>query len=480
MKLLDILTEPWAITPAKKKELDEIYAAHLRGEKIDLSAIEAANGGPLNNQQHADYELVDGVAIIEINGVMAKKMNLFAKISGGSSTQMLSDEVNKAAADPAVHSILLVIDSPGGAVDGIQELVSAIRSASAAKPTAAVGDLMASAAYWAASAAGKVFLSNSLAMAGSIGVVATHVDVSGAEAKAGIKTTEITAGKYKRIATAHAPLTESGAKSIQDKVDYIYGIMLTDVANHRGVASTQDVHDQMADGQMFIGQQAVDAGLVDGISTVSDVLAMLGAGDIPLRSSTDASGAVPPTLSAKRTHAHAQGGVPSASTTQTETIMKQEDVTAENAKPFVEAAVAASTSAFDATKPALREEGAAAERKRIQDVRAQTMPGHEALIETLAFDGKTTGEQAAVQVLAAEKALNATKAKELKEDAGKAAPHAAETPEAIEAAEAAAAKKLDPIAIAAKAKTYQAEQKKLGNIVDAVDAVAHVTAQEAQ
>lgn len=52
-----------------------------------------------------------------------------------------------------------------------------------------------------------------------------------------------------------------------------------------------------------------------------------------------------------------------------------------------------------------RAEGAVAERERIQSVRAQHIPGHEALIEQLAFDGKTTGPEAAVAVLAAEKAL---------------------------------------------------------------------------
>jgi ATP-dependent Clp endopeptidase proteolytic subunit ClpP len=50
-----------------------------------------------------------------------------------------------------------------------------------------------------------------------------------------------------------------------------------------------------------------------------------------------------------------------------------------------------------------REEGATVERERIQAVRAQTMPGHEDLITELAFDGKTTGPEAAVKVLQAEK-----------------------------------------------------------------------------
>lgn len=488
MSLVDVLTEPWAIAPDKKKEIDEIYAAHMRREKIDLAAIEAAIGGPLNNQQSTDYQIIDGVAVIEIDGVMAKKMNLFTKISGGSSTQMLSDTVQSAVDDPAVTAILLVIDSPGGAVDGIQELVSTIRNAAGVKPTAAVGDLMASAAYWAGSAAAKVFLSNPLAMAGSIGVVATHVDVSGAEAKAGIKTTEITAGKFKRIATTYAPLSESGEQSIKDKVEYIYGIMLGDIGQHRDVAESQQVHDQMGDGRVFIGQQAVDAGLVDGIATVSDVLAMLGAGDIPLRASTDTSGAVPPTRAGNGLHVRAtsESGVLSAHTNSPEITMADKDkiFSAEEAQVKVDAAVASTTAAFEASKPALRAEGATAERKRIQDVRAQTLKGHEALIETLAFDGKTTGEQAAVQVLAAERSVVGSIGKDIRADATKAAPNAPEQPEALDEdsdeAKAAKAAKLDPAAVSKKATAYQAEQKKLGHIVSATDAVAHVTAQGAK
>ena len=51
------------------------------------------------------------------------------------------------------------------------------------------------------------------------------------------------------------------------------------------------------------------------------------------------------------------------------------------------------------------EAGAVAENKRVKDVQAQSMPGHEALITALSFDGKTTGPEAAVQILNAERVL---------------------------------------------------------------------------
>jgi len=52
--------------------------------------------------------------------------------------------------------------------------------------------------------------------------------------------------------------------------------------------------------------------------------------------------------------------------------------------------------------------GAEAERKRIQSVEEQALPGHEDLVAKLKYDGHTTGEQAAVQVLAAERERRAT------------------------------------------------------------------------
>lgn len=51
----------------------------------------------------------------------------------------------------------------------------------------------------------------------------------------------------------------------------------------------------------------------------------------------------------------------------------------------------------------LRAEGSAGELARIQSVRAAALPGHEALVEQLAMDGKTTGAEAALAVLAAER-----------------------------------------------------------------------------
>lgn len=282
MKILDIVTSPWAIMPEKLVEIQEIYCTHLRGEKIDIASIEAKLGRPLNNEPKP-YEVEDGVAVIALDGVISKRMNIFQKISGGVSSELARRDFAQAMADPEVHSILLYIDSPGGAVDGTQELAREIHAARGqGKNIVAYSDgLMASAAYWIGSQAHRVFISGDTVTVGSVGVVARHIDVSQMEQRMGIKTTEITAGRYKRAASEYEPLSETGRRSIQDMLDHIYGVFLADVAKARPQLSMEPVKQgreetiPWADGRLFLGKQAIEAGLVDGVATLADVISSL-------------------------------------------------------------------------------------------------------------------------------------------------------------------------------------------------------------
>jgi signal peptide peptidase SppA len=385
MKLLDVLTAPWAIEPGKLLEIQAIYATHMRGDKIDLAAVEKKLGRPLDNQQKA-YDVIDGVAVLQLDGVIAKRMNMFSQISGGVSTEMLVRDLNAANADTAVHSIILAIDSPGGTVDGTQTLATAV--ANSIKPIISLASgTMASAAYWIGSAANSIYITDSTTNVGSIGVVATHTDVSAAEASKGVKTTEIAAGKYKRIASSYEPLTKEGRQSIQDQVDYTYGLFVDAVARHRGV-SADVVLKNMADGRIFIGQQAIDAGLVDGVSTLDALVQQLNE-----------------TRAGARPSVPVRAGValpkPILKPTQGAAMLTAEQVAADH--PQAAAALVA--------------QGASAERARIQSIEAQAMPGHGDLINALKFDGKSTAGDAAMAIVAAEKSSRTAAASALATDA---------------------------------------------------------------
>lgn len=396
MSILNVLNAPWAIQPSKLLELNAIYAAHLNGEKIDIGAVEARLGRPLANEQQRDYDIVDGVAIITIDGVIAKKMNMFSMISGGASSEIARRSLTAAQADAAVHSIILSIDSPGGTVDGTQTLGDAVYEARSTKPIATLGNgVIASAAYWIGSAASAAYIAEDTTTVGSIGVVTAHQDISGAEAARGIKTTEISAGKYKRIASSYAALSDEGRQSIQDRLDYMYSLFVGAVARNRGV-SADVVLENMADGRVFIGNQAIEAGLVDGVMSFDALVAKMNQ-ERPVIGRGPAS-----------RRAAAPSAPPSTPTPKGSTMNKEE-----------------LQAAHPALAEELRAEGAASERQRIQAIEGQAIPGHEALIATLKFDGKSTAGDAAMAVVAAEKSARQAHAAASANDAPNPVPAAA-------------------------------------------------------
>ncbi len=404
MNIIDVLTSPWAIMPDKLEEITGIYSTHLRGDKIDIAAIEAAHGSQFNNDDRG-FDVIDGAAIIPVRGVLAKRMNLFSRISGGASTQLIQQDFLNALADDSVTSIVLHVDTPGGAVDGTAELAATIFESRGQKPIIALVDgLMASAGVWIGTAADVVLITNKTDIVGSIGVVTQHIDKSERERKMGIKVTEIFSGKFKRIASDHEPLTEEGREVIQAHLDYFYTIFVETVAEHRGV-TVNDVLARMADGRSFIGQQAIDAGLVDGVSTLSSLTAALSKPDalnqlLPnLAAATNDSAG---TAEAVDLNAESSGDDDEVSKTEC-SIMNLKDLKEQHPDTAAEAKQEGHDEGVSVGLDEGRKEGAETELKRIQMVLAQSMPGHEKLINTLMFDGETTGEQAAVAVLNAER-----------------------------------------------------------------------------
>ncbi len=272
-KALDLYQDrAWALHPAKLEEINHFIQQKTAG-KISQDDIEAVTE-KAKPAEHISYELVDGVAVIPVNGVIAKKMNLFTSFSGGTSAELLKKDIAKALKDQDVMAIVLDVESPGGSVDGTKELADYIYSQRGKKPMIAYANgLMASAAYWIGSATDAIMV-NDTAEVGSIGVAMTHYDYSEADKKEGIKRTVIYAGKYKRIASDEKPLDAEGKEYLQGFVDQIYTIFVEAVARQRG-ASIDAVLENMADGKLFIGSAAIAAGLADYRGTLTDAILMV-------------------------------------------------------------------------------------------------------------------------------------------------------------------------------------------------------------
>lgn len=432
MKLTELLTSAWAIQPESLREIQQIYATHCKGEKIDVAAIEARMGRPLANDQQAYSVREGGIAVLPIEGAMAPKANLFMQISGGASTQMLTRQVESAMADPRVKGLVLAIDSPGGSVFGMAELAAAVFEAAKIKPVVAVSDgSIASAAYYVGSAANAVFLSGPIVHAGSIGVV-SRLGLSQADPES----MEFTRGKYKRAGINGAAPDGEYLAYYEANLDHLYTVFVDAVAQHRGVSS-DDVLTHMADGRIFIGQQAIDAGLADGFATVDAIVEAMAANPAqfstrrkavfgrskpsPKSAGVQAAGDFPEPVLLDNSNPEMKGSPMDRATLE----QQHPALFAQLQSEFTASATAAATATATAAGAAA---GAAAERQRIADVRAQYLIGHEALIEKMAADGKTTGPEAAMAVLTVERTRMA----------GAAAAHFADAPDPAQHSSAAA------------------------------------------
>jgi len=185
----------------------------------------------------------------------------------------IREEFRTAMKDPNVKAIILDIDSPGGEVAGVFDLVDEIYQARGSKPIYAVANENAlSAAYAIASAADKVFLSRT-ACVGSVGVIAVHVDQSKHDQEEGLKYTAVYAGERKNDFSPHSPLGKEAKSSLQDTVDSFYDLFVGTVARNRGI-SEDSVRNTKA--LTYTGAEAVSAGLADGILSWDEIVLKVG------------------------------------------------------------------------------------------------------------------------------------------------------------------------------------------------------------
>lgn len=376
MKIIDYISSPWAIQPEKLLEIQSIYAAHMAGEKIDIDALEARLGRPLQNTQ--TVVLRGDTALIPVTGPVFRYANLFTQISGASSLSVLSTDFAAAEQNPAIRQIVLVIDSPGGQANGIAEFAQMVRSAG--KPVIAyIDNVAASAAYWIASAADQIVMAKT-GMVGSIGAVIS-IDPRKNDGSVEIVSSQ---SPNKRVDVT----TDAGRSQIQTLIDGLAQVFIEDVATYRNVP-VATVLEKFGAGGMKLAAEAVDLGMADRMGTLETLLTELSQSPF-------------------------QGTIPMS---QNETQMTIADLLATLTAEML------ATDRPDLVA-AIRAEGAAAERQRIADVEAQALPGHEALIAAMKSDGRSTGGDAAVKVLAAERAKLASIADRLHAEAPSPLPHA--------------------------------------------------------
>ncbi len=211
----------------------------------------------------------NGIAVIPVLGTLANRTFGLAAMSGLASYLRLGEQLDQAAADPAVRGILLDMDSNGGQAGGVFDLADRVLALRGVKPVYAVADEACLSAAYALACGAERFYVTQTGAAGSIGVVALHADQSGADEKAGVRYDYITAGDRKADANPHAPLSDQARATLQAEVDRLYGLFTGMVARCRNLPDAQ-VREQQAG--VFFGANAVAAGLADQVGTFASAL----------------------------------------------------------------------------------------------------------------------------------------------------------------------------------------------------------------
>jgi signal peptide peptidase SppA len=213
----------------------------------------------------------EGIAVIQIQGVMAKAAGKYASAS----TVLARMALRAAAADQDVGGIMTIWDTPGGSVAGTQALADDMRAADAIKPVHAYADdMVASAGYWGASQARRLSANRS-AIIGSLGTYMVVEDSSKKAEMDGVQVHVIATGPQKGAFVEGAPITDDQLAEARVMVNDLNALFIQGVAGGRRMSMEQAA--DLFDGRVHIADKAKGLGLIDSVQSLDAAMVELAA-----------------------------------------------------------------------------------------------------------------------------------------------------------------------------------------------------------
>lgn len=241
-----------------------------RLQALDPPSIRAAMDR-FEQRSTREPRVIGPVGVIDLCGPIVYRPSWLSQLCGAVALADVALQLDAALRDPRVEAIVLRCDSPGGSVEMVPEVADLIWAVRRQKPVFAVADsLVASAAYWLASQATRIYATPS-ARLGSIGVYLEHLEYGGALARQGIGVTLISYGAHKTDGHPYGPLPAAVRARMQARVDELGAEFDAAVARGRGV-SVATVRRSFGGGDVFRGHEAIRRGLADQAQTFDRVL----------------------------------------------------------------------------------------------------------------------------------------------------------------------------------------------------------------
>lgn len=263
--LNSIIKKEWAIDPDYVNGIMPFLTGLINGNSVEWGKVESTQPysmqiESLNKTDNLANAQPGSIAVINISGPMQKN----DQFCGPVGTATIGKWIQEADANTNIDGIILQIDSPGGTVDGTENLASIIGKTK--KPIVAYVDGMAaSAAYWVSSASDKVIASGKTAIIGSIGTAMRFADLQPVLEKAGVKFHEIYASKSVDKSKDYRDARAGNYTTvITETLDPMNEVFLSAVKKARSGKINLEKENVLT-GKTYLADAALSNGLIDSI-----------------------------------------------------------------------------------------------------------------------------------------------------------------------------------------------------------------------
>lgn len=271
----------WALEPQTLHAMRLVVERWAGGVRLSAEEIRAAIGDA--PQAAADRRAAAmsaggaGVAVVPVYGILTHRGYAVDNASQTlTSTERLAATLQQLVADPGVAAVVLDFDTPGGSVQGVQELADTIYGLRGSKPIVGVANATAaSGGYWALSQCDECVVTPS-GWVGSIGVIQAHDDLSAAMEKAGVKREYIVSGENKAEGNPTGPISDATRAHLQAMSDAYYASFTKTLARGRNTGLDTVRSEAWGRGRMVLAADALKAGMVDRVDTLQATIARLG------------------------------------------------------------------------------------------------------------------------------------------------------------------------------------------------------------
>ncbi len=245
----------WLLAAAVKEAIEEAHRNGVAPSAEQQLEFEARSGFDAGAPSRI-VTVASGVAEIQVAGVITNKPSFLAMLFGGGNVTYpeIISALAQADSDPDVKRAKLLVDSPGGHVDGLFEAVAALQAFS--KPIeGVVENTAASAAYALVTQTDKVVARNRAARVGSVGIVATM-----SLSEDSVQVTSTNAPKKRPD-----PRTEEGQAVVREELDALHDLFVDAIATGRDT-TVDKVNAEFGQGATLLAEQALKRGMIDAIA----------------------------------------------------------------------------------------------------------------------------------------------------------------------------------------------------------------------